>query len=228
MRWWALVASIVVVVALLLLLGVALMRPLPVLATAPSYDLIDQSGLPIHDTDLRGRIALYDFIYTSCTTVCPVMTGQMLQIQSALADVGWLGNEVVLISITFDPERDTPARLREYATQMQARPDGWLWLTGDLIEIKQLVGGEFGVYFEKVGAGEGHAMHGMDEAGYDFVHDTTFTLVDDQGRLRAEYHSFPGLDVMMRDIGSLVREKNARGPMRLAWQAAHWLRGNAR
>jgi protein SCO1/2 len=215
--------------ALLAILGLALIRPLPVLATAPSYDLIDQDGQPTRDTDLRGRIILYDFIYTSCTTVCPVMTGQMLQAQTALADAGWLGGEVVLVSVTFDPERDTPARLREYAAQMHTRPDGWLWLTGDLIAIKQLVGGEFGVYFEKVGAGEaGHAMHGEVEAGYDFVHDTTFALVDDQGRLRAEYHQFPGQDAIMRDIGSLVREKNARGPARLVWQAAHWLSGDAR
>lgn len=156
------------------------------------------------------------------------MTGQMLQIQHGLAERGWLGNEVVLVTVTFDPERDTSDRLHEYADEVHADTDSWLWLTGDLIKIKQLVGGEFGVYFEKVpprDAGEIDMVEsGGQGAGYDFIHAAVFVLVDDQGMIRAEYHELMDVDQILRDIRLVVNEKNASGPERVIWQVAHLLR----
>jgi protein SCO1/2 len=215
---------------ILLFMLVKPVKVLPYLNPVPAYTLIDQDGQPVSDADLRGQIVLYDFIYTSCTTVCPAMTGQMLQVQHQLADEGRLGEDVTLVTITFDPERDTPERLREYARQMNAGDDGWLWLTGDLIAIKQLVGAEFGVYFEKVpldpASAEAAGLSEAEiEAGYDFVHASVFVLADGDGLIRAEYHELTrGVDEMLRDIDLLVREKNARGPGRLLRQAAHLIR----
>jgi protein SCO1/2 len=212
---------------ILLFMLIKPVKVLPYLNSVPAYTLIDQDSQPVSDADLRGQIVLYDFIYTSCTTVCPAMTGQMLQVQHQLAADGRLGKEVSLVTITFDPERDTPERLREYIRQMNAGDDGWLWLTGDLITIKQLVGAEFGVYFEKVpldpASAEAIGLSEAEiEAGYDFVHASVFVLADQDGLIRAEYHELTlGVDEILRDINLLVREKNARGPERLLRQTAH-------
>ncbi len=136
-------------------------------------------------------------------------------------------DEAVLFGV--DPERDTPERLREYAAQMRADPRGWLWLTGDPLAIRQLVGGEFGVYFERVEShpadahGTGHA-HGAADDSYDFVHATVFVLVDGEGTIRAEYHEMLDVDRAMRDITLALREQRADGPLAVLWQAAHLMR----
>ncbi len=226
---WALAAFAALAALALLLLIARPLRVLPRLAPAPSYSLIDQTGQPLSDADLRGKIVLYDFVYTHCGTVCPAMTAQMLQVQRRLDEAGLLGEEVVLVTMTFDPERDTPERLREYAAQMRADPRGWLWLTGDPLAIRQLVGGEFGVYFERVEShpadahGTGHA-HGAADDSYDFVHATVFVLVDGEGTIRAEYHEMLDVDRAMRDITLALREQRADGPLAVLWQAAHLMR----
>ncbi len=220
--WLAIAAGLLLIVIALIGI-VVLITPLPDLGAAPSYQLINQDEQAVSDLNLRGQIVVYNFIYTSCTTVCPALTGQMMQIQNQLAAENRLGSDVVLVTMTFDPERDTPARLREYTNQMGVEPDSWLWLTGEPVEMRQLVGAEFGVYFEKIASDEG-AEHGHE--GYGFAHDTAFILVDEQGIVRAEYAQFPGVKQVLQDIQMLVMEKNAQGIQRLIWQTAHWLKDN--
>jgi protein SCO1/2 len=222
MLWLPVVIVIIVLVGMGTAVGITTLRRLPEVTAAPSYLLINQDSQPVSSADLRGKVVVYNFIYTSCETVCPAITGQMLQLQRQLAEDGLLGQDVVLVTITFDPERDTPERLADYARQMRAGSEGWLWLTGEPAEVKQLVGAEFGVYFEKVMSGD--AGHGDLASAHpdlvEFVHDTTFTLVDEQGMIRAEYHEFPDGGVMLDAITALVREKNARGVGRAVWRFA--------
>jgi protein SCO1/2 len=225
------IALVVMSAVLMAVLGFVVFRPIkvmPYLAVAPSYQLTSQEGRPVSNSDLYGRVVLYDFIYTHCTTVCPAMTGQMLQIQRRLAAMG-LSEDVALVSITFDPQRDTPERLREYAERMNADQANWLWLTGDKISIKRLVGSDFGVYFEQVPIDRANAVAaGLSEeeiaSGYDFIHAVMFVLVDEKGMIRAEYRELMDVEQMVRDIRLVVNEKNAVGPARLLWQAAHLIR----
>ena len=112
--------------------------------SAPSRDrivlpdtlLITQHGDELRlDSDIvAGRIVIIDFVYTTCTTVCPVLSAILSQVQGQLD--GRIGKDVILVSISVDPVRDTPARLKAYADKMRAG-DGWVWLTGD----KQAVDG---------------------------------------------------------------------------------------
>ena len=97
-----------------------------VLRDAP---LLDASGKRVRLAQevIGARIAVLNFIYTSCTTVCPVSSATFQQLQQKLG--ARLGKDVVLVSITVDPLRDTPQRLREYAGRYEAR-EGWVWLTG--------------------------------------------------------------------------------------------------
>ena len=107
--------------------------------------LLDQGGRRVRlAQDVIGeRIAVVNFIYTSCTTVCPVSSATFQQLQQRLA-ASSLGREVVLVSITVDPLRDTPQRLREYAGRYEAR-EGWVWLTGTKPDVDSVLKG-FGAY----------------------------------------------------------------------------------
>ena len=102
----------------------------------PDTLLITQQGEQLRlDSDIvAGRIVIIDFVYTTCTTVCPVLSAILSQVQGQLD--GRVGADVLLVSISVDPVRDTPARLKAYAEKLRAG-DGWVWLTGD----KQAVDG---------------------------------------------------------------------------------------
>jgi len=95
----------------------------------PDAVLVTQDGAEVSlQSDVVGdRIVVMDFVYTTCTTVCPVLSAIFSQVQNQLGDR--LGGEVVMISISVDPNRDTPARLKKYAERLGAG-DNWLWLTG--------------------------------------------------------------------------------------------------
>jgi protein SCO1 len=106
--------------------------------------LLDQTGRVVrvaHDV-IGERIAVVNFIYTTCTTVCPVTSATFAQLQARLGAA--LGKEVVLVSITVDPVRDTQERLREYSVRYGAR-EGWTWLTGAKRDVDDVLKG-FGAY----------------------------------------------------------------------------------
>ena len=102
--------------------------------------LVDQDGQEVKFvSDVIGdRIVVMDFVYTSCTTVCPVLSALFAQLQERLG--GELGREVALVSVSVDPTRDTPQRLKAYATMHQARP-GWVWLTGPKRRMDEVLDG---------------------------------------------------------------------------------------
>lgn len=102
--------------------------------------LVDQNGDEVKFvSDVIGdRIVVMDFVYTSCTTVCPVISAVFGQVQNKLGDQ--LGNEVVLVSVSVDPVRDTPQRLKAYAAKHKAQP-GWIWLTGDKRTLDKVLDG---------------------------------------------------------------------------------------
>lgn len=106
--------------------------------------LLDQTGKRVRLAGdvIADRIAVVNFIYTTCTTVCPVSSATLSQLQQRLAPA--LGKEVVLVSITVDPLRDTPQRLRDYAARYDARA-GWVWLTGAKPDVDAVLKG-FGAY----------------------------------------------------------------------------------
>ena len=92
-------------------------------------ELINQDGKKVHfySDVLKGKTVIVNAFFTSCTSVCPPMNRNMEKIQEALGDR--VGRDVFLVSMTVDPETDTPARMKEYAKKFHAGP-GWLFLTG--------------------------------------------------------------------------------------------------
>ena len=111
--------------------------------------LLNQDGEEVRFvSDVIGdRIVVMDFVYTTCTTVCPVLTALFTQVQNQLGDD--LGGEVVMISMTVDAVRDTPERLKAYATKHRVR-EGWTWLTGTKTTMDDVLTGlgAYSVSFE--------------------------------------------------------------------------------
>jgi protein SCO1/2 len=106
--------------------------------------VLDQTGKRVRlANDVIGdRIAVVNFIYTTCTTVCPVSSATLSLLQRRLAPM--LGKDVVLVSVTVDPLRDTPQRLRDYAARYDSGA-GWVWLTGAKPDVDAVLKG-FGAY----------------------------------------------------------------------------------
>lgn len=104
-------------------------RPVGVQLRLPDTRLVDQDGREVRlASDVLGkRVAVVSFVYTTCTTVCPVLSATMSQLQRRLE--GRLGEKVRLVSITVDPQRDTPARLKEFSG-LHGAGEHWRWLTG--------------------------------------------------------------------------------------------------
>lgn len=109
----------------------------------PNVALNTQNGDTVHFYDLiKGRIVAIDLIYTTCQYNCPLETGRLAQVQKLLGDR--MGRDVIFISISIDPEHDTPAVLKAYADQFHAGP-GWFFLTGKLEDI-DLLSKKLGLY----------------------------------------------------------------------------------
>jgi len=112
--------------------------------------LLDQDGREVrfYTDALRGKIVLVSFIYTNCTDICPILMHTLTDVQNSLGDR--FGKDVFFVSISVDPEDDTPEELRKYAERYGAKP-GWTFLTGPKKEIDAVIRrfGEFQEDFEE-------------------------------------------------------------------------------
>lgn len=103
----------------------------------PEFSLLDQEGRPFHSRKLQGKVVLVTFIFTTCPDVCPLFTARFAQIQRALAQQNRQG-DVFLVSITTDPEVDTPLVLKGYAERYGADTKNWAFLTGSEKELQEI------------------------------------------------------------------------------------------
>ena len=103
----------------------------------PDVELIDESGAPVTLRALLepGQPLVLNFIFTTCTTICPVMTATFAQMRRELGEAG---DGIRLVSISIDPEYDRPEKLKAYAELFHAGP-GWAFLTGDDADISEVL-----------------------------------------------------------------------------------------
>jgi len=165
---------------------------LPRIGPAPEVSLTTQASQRLSLTELRGKVVAVTFMYASCTDTCPLLTAKMAGLQAALgAD---FGPKVFFLSITVDPERDTPAVLQRYAQAHGANLAGWAFLTGTPAEIRQ-VARRYGIYDKKTARG-------------DVDHTFLTSLVDQSGNLRVQYRGARfDPDELLRDLQTLLREE---------------------
>jgi protein SCO1/2 len=133
----------------------------------PDFQLTDQDGRPLGSADLRGKVLAIDFIYTRCPLpdVCPRLAADFAALQRRFPDA--LGKDLMLLSVTVDPEFDTPAVLAAYARRWSADSRGWRFLTGDVSKLAAQLGE---VYWSDEGS---------------IGHNSTTSIVGRDGRLAA-------------------------------------------
>lgn len=174
---------------------------LPVLGNVPVFALTTHTGQPITRDDLRGRVWVANFFFTTCRSICPIMQENMVEVQKAFAS----NPAVQIVSFTVDPERDTVQVLREYASRKGAIPGKWLFVTGEKKAIYRLARQGF-----KLAADD--MPEELQGTRHDFIHSEKFVLVDSQGRIRGYYS---GLDMeqvhrLIEDAQKLLREEGVR------------------
>lgn len=163
---------------------------LPVYGAVPEFVLTDQTGAKFDSApELDGKVWVADFMFTNCPGPCPRMSNQMKQVQNALAP-----NGVRMVSLTIDPQRDSPETLRVYASRYSARPGVWFFLTGDVKTLQHLDRDVF-----KLGDIDGSLDHS-----------TRFVLVDRKEQVRGFYltEEPDAIQRVIADAKALIRERD--------------------
>ncbi len=138
----------------------------------PAVSLLDQNGNRVSLASFKGKPVLIDFVYTSCPGPCSVLTSKLVSVAQDLGPR--LGKQVQMISITLDPERDSPKVLKEYAWRLGADRPGWKFLTGTPQEIDQVLAP--------------YKVRRMKEADGSVTHMETLFLLGPDGRQRRIYN----------------------------------------
>ena len=156
--------------------------------SVPDFTLTERNGSSVGLSQLRGKIWIADFIYTTCTDTCPLQTAMMAKLQQEYAGKP----QVQFVSFTVDPERDTPQVLARYADKHQVGAARWYFLTGQRDRIIRLIqqGFHLAVAAAPVEADQG----GM------IPHSPRFVLVDKEAHIRGYYDS--------RELEAFARLKN--------------------
>jgi len=106
------------------------------LGSVPAFSLVDQDGQVFTDEALRGHPTIVNFIFTRCDTICPITSMKMARLEEKTRDKR--GAAIKLLSITVDPEHDTPDKLAAFAERYKANPERWRFVTGKPADIRQV------------------------------------------------------------------------------------------
>ncbi len=163
---------------------------LPVIFNVTDFELTDSTDHPFASTQLKGKVWVAHFFFTSCSGMCPITTNKL----AALYRSYKIDKRVAFVSISVNPANDTPAVLTQYALRYNADPQQWHFLTGPDSKIQDISEKVF-----KVGTVDEPVFH----SGY-------FILVDKQGRVRGYYDGMDnkGTPQLFRDIAFLLKEKS--------------------
>lgn len=164
--------KILVVVIIFFLISVFLKstaKELPKLGLFPAFNLISQDGNTYNEKYFIGKKVIFSFFFTSCKGPCPTLNSNLVRIQKDLTE----NKDLLFVSVTIDPKRDSPDILREYAKKIGANLENWVFLTGSIDEIVKL--------------SEGDLKLGVDPAEYN--HSTKVILVDKESNIRGLFDS---------------------------------------
>jgi protein SCO1/2 len=156
---------------------------------APDFSLVDQNGARVSLADLRGRTLLVDFVYTQCNGPCPILTGLHAELQRSLDPA--LSGRVRFVSISLDPENDTPEALAKYGRERGADLESWSFLTGPKADVEEVV--------RRYGIGTLRAADGTID------HLVASFLVDGNGKIARRWLGLDhSLDEMRADIARVA------------------------
>ena len=154
------------------------------------FALTDQNGARVEFRKLRGKPLVINFMYTSCPDVCPLLTASLKILRDHMKPAE--ARDIRFLSITTDPEIDTPKVLKDYSLRHKADAPNWSWLTGEARELAPVWQG-LGVSVKRIAKG--------------LIEHTTLTVVADaQGYMRFAYFgSAPDPDVLLKDLRALAQ-----------------------
>lgn len=179
-----------------LFLGLICVAPgqLPVIQPAPSLVLADQTGRTVALDKLKNHVVVVGFIFTTCSGSCPATTSRMVLLQEELKRRGQWGKDIKLLSITLDPARDTPEKLRAYMQLYDVDAKGWSFLTGPAKRVERVIA-DWGMWVKKA-------------ANEQLDHPSRIFLVDRRGQVREIYNlEFFRIPWVVEDINALLKEK---------------------
>ena len=223
-RWLHLLYAIIALVVISVV-SFAVFQPvkvLPRISLAPGYAFTNQDNESRTSEDYRGKLTLYNFTYTNCDDDCPDTTQKMQEIRNEIEKSAPAGVDYALVTVTLDPERDTPEKLGLFAAPYLGADNStvsWDFITGEPLRVRYMVGGGFNLFYETEASPN-------QESAYDVKFYPLFVLVDGWGIIRAEYPT-ANLDYeeVINDINFLTIEiNNSEGAAKYAYEAAHLFR----
>lgn len=178
-------------------MGASVVSRNPIVGIVPEFELTERSGRTVKKSDLLGSYWVASFIFTRCSTSCPMATAELATLQTQLP------REVRLVSFSVDPEHDSPEVLSDYADRVGADTDRWLFLTGKKDDVYRYIREGFHLAVEE---------NRDATPGLEVMHSPRFALVDPKGRIRGYYESNDReeLDRLRSDIARLLNRGEAK------------------
>lgn len=193
-RHWFTVLAGVLILAIVGVFGYKYMAKveIPVMKALNDFSLDNINGSTYTFSEGKGKVRLVEFMFTNCPDICPATTYNMSKLQDELKEKGLFGDKVEFVSITFDPDFDTPEVLQEYAKKFKADQSGWQFLRGDAQAVEKVTK-DFGIAVMKQPDGS-------------FAHTARMFLVDEDGNMRRAYGMAAEMDMeqMMTEMEQLA------------------------
>lgn len=163
-----------------------------------AFSFLNQDGETITQQEVKGKVYVAEYFFTTCGSICPVMNKEMQRVQKAFSDE----KDFRILSFTVNPEVDTVAQMKRYAVDHGAKTGQWHFLTGEKTKLYELARKSFFVL-------KPAEAQNLGDAGSDFIHTNNFVLIDRKGRIRGYYDgtSKKEVDKLIGDIGRLLEEK---------------------
>lgn len=162
----------------------------------PSFAFLNQDSLLITDLDYRGKVFVAEFFFTTCPSICPVMTQNLIYLQDSFSDTPDFG----VASFTINPRYDTPTVLKDYAEKYGIKDLDWHLLTGNQDSIYEVANAGFNIFAAEVPDVEGG-----------FEHSGLFALIDREGFLRCRQDEFGNPIIYYRGAIPWNRKENTLG-----------------
>jgi protein SCO1/2 len=161
------------------------------------FSFTNQDDQPIGLKDLKGKVFVAEYFFTTCQTICPRMNDQMQRIQQAFKEE----TNFKILSFTVNPEVDTVEQLKRYAQEHQAIAGKWHFLTGEKTKLYEAAR----KYFFLLKKSE---VENQGDVGSDFIHTNNFVLIDREQRIRGYYDGTnpKEVDKLIRDAKLILQE----------------------
>lgn len=192
-KWTWVLLVVCVILAGYLLWSTYAKPKLPVIRPVADFSMENVDGRTVTLQDTNGQVRLFYFFFANCPDVCPMTTFRLSQVQDILKEKGLFGKDASIVSVSFDPARDTQEKIKAFGDKFKADYAGWYFLRGDQQKTIDLAMNSFQILINK-------------DQNDNFVHMDLIGLVDREGQLRAIYRPQATAAEIAQGVEDLARE----------------------